>query len=107
MLWHYILNITENPTGNGVGVSVRCKVAGILLHIYRPLIMLSKSDSIMEVFGEVAEDLKERIKVGGKWIKALSFIYGQLMIARSQGGLQAMMHRLNTVSISQRNMECK
>ena len=63
----------------------------------------------MEVVREVAEDLKEGIglKVGGKWIKALSFIYGQLMIARSQGGLQAMMHRLNTVSISQRNMECK
>ena len=49
--------------------------------------LLFNSCMIEEFVREAEEDLKENMKVVGKWIKALRFTYGQMMIARSQWGI--------------------
>lgn len=62
-------------------------VAAILLNIYTEALVR-----------EAVEDLEEGINFGRSWINALRFADDQAMIARSQGSLQAMMNRPNTVS---------
>jgi len=46
----------------------------------------------------VVQNLEERLKVGRRLMKTLRFADDQAMLMRSQGGLQAMMNRLNSVS---------
>jgi len=47
---------------------------------------------IEELVREAVDD-KEGVKVGGRWIKALRFADDQVIMARSQRGLQTMMNR--------------